>query len=325
MCPASGTTTNSASGSRSTISSLCSFGIILSLSPVSTSVGIPAQRLQRAGLVQPGQRRVELRDHVDRRAGDHRVDVVAERRVDVGRRERQRAGDAETRSAATRRVRSANAGRRRIVHAATGKTAARTRVSSSGRPKFRSARLPLEVEISAAATDPAAEQLRPQRRQPHDRHAAHRVADQDHRPPRHPGLEDGGEVAGQLLDGRVLRSARGRTRRGRAGRRRPAGRRGGGRWRWPGSAARVRRWKVHERHRQRVAVDEDDGQRRVARADLLHRQQDAVVGLHERRAVGRPRPGAERVVLAQLRGGGLAAVRRRARARPPAHGDGPPG
>ena len=39
MCPASGTTTYSASGSRSTISSLCAFGIILSASPVSTSVG----------------------------------------------------------------------------------------------------------------------------------------------------------------------------------------------------------------------------------------------------------------------------------------------
>ena len=59
---------------------------------------------------------------------------------------------AETTSAAIRRVRSANAGRRRIVQAATGKTAARTRVSSSGSPKFRSARLPLDVEIRAAPT-----------------------------------------------------------------------------------------------------------------------------------------------------------------------------
>ena len=58
----------------------------------------------------------------------------------------------DTRSAASRRVRSANPGVWRIVHAATGKTAARTRVSRSGSPKFRSARLPLEVEISAVAT-----------------------------------------------------------------------------------------------------------------------------------------------------------------------------
>ena len=234
MCPASGTTTNSASGSRSTISSLCSIGISLSLSPVSTSVGMRAQRLQRAGVVQPGQRRVELRDHVDRGAGDHRVDVVRQGRVDVGRTRTTASGStAETMSAAIRRVRSANAGppahrpggHREDGGAHTGE--------QLGQPKFRSSRLPLEVEISATPTtfDPNSSGL--QRRQPHDRHAAHRVADEDHRPARHPRLQDGGEVAGELLDRRVLRSCRGRTRRGRAGRRRPAGRRGGARSRWP--------------------------------------------------------------------------------------------
>ena len=58
---------------------------------------------------------------------------------------------AETRSPARRRVRSARAGRHRMVQAATGKNAARTRVSSSGSPKVSSARLPLDVDRSATA------------------------------------------------------------------------------------------------------------------------------------------------------------------------------
>ena len=49
-------------------------------------------------------------------------------------------------------------------------------------------------------------------------------------------------------------------------------------------------------------MHEDDGQPGVARADLLDVQQHAVVGLDERAAVGLPRGGAERVVLAQVSG-----------------------
>jgi hypothetical protein len=125
------------------------------------------------------------------------------------------------------------------------------------------------------------------------------VADQDDRPLGHPGPQDDGEVARQLLDRRPRGSATARrpvaalvvedqadvgavaVGRGQAGRE-------GAPLEGPGG------------HRERVAVDEDDRERRVARADLLHRQQDAVVGLHQRGAVGRPRRGAERVVLAQL-------------------------
>ena len=76
------------------------------------------ERLQRPGLVVAGERRVELRDHVDRGAGDHRVQVAGQRRVDVGRGERQRAGDRRDRdrrrgAACARRARGATASSRR--------------------------------------------------------------------------------------------------------------------------------------------------------------------------------------------------------------------
>ncbi len=49
-------------------------------------------------------------------------------------------------------------------------------------------------------------------------------------------------------------------------------------------------------------MHEDDGQRRVRRPDLLDRQQDAVVGLHERAAVGLACGRPEGVVLPQVGG-----------------------
>lgn len=66
-------------------------------------------------------------------------------------------------------------------------------------------------------------------------------------------------------------------------------------------------------------MHEDDGQRRVGRADLLHREQHAVVGHDQRRAVGAARGLAERVVLAELRAA-LVDVRWRG-AQPPAGGN----
>ena len=165
----------------------------------------PAERLQRPGLVEAGERRVELRDHVDRRAGDHRVQVAGERRVDVGRGERQRPGDRRDQIArGRRRVRSARAGRHRMVQAATGKNAARTRVSSSGSPKVRLGQVAARGGEERRPDHLRPEQLRAQGREPHDRHAAHRVPDQDHRPRRHPRLEHGGQVLRQLLDRRPL-------------------------------------------------------------------------------------------------------------------------
>jgi hypothetical protein len=76
-------------------------------------------------------------------------------------------------------------------------------------------------------------------------------------------------------------------------------------------------------HRQRVAVHEDDGQRRVLGPDLVDGQQHAVVGPHERRAVGRAGGGAEGVVLPQLRVGQLRpdGVRRELLGADPAGGD----
>ena len=90
-------------------------------------------------------------------------------------------------------------------------------------------------------------------------------------------------------------------RRGRAGRRRPAGRRAGARWRWParrpgcGAGRSTRPSTACSRARRRRSAAR-------RRADLLDRQQDAVVGLHQRRPVGARGRGAERVVRAQLGG-----------------------
>ncbi len=211
-------------------------------------------------------------------------------------------------SAAIRRVRSAMAGRRRIVQAATGKTAARTRVSSSGSPKLQVREVAAGRGHQGGADDLRPEQLRVHRGQPHDRHAAHGVADEDHRPARDPRLEDGGEVAGQLLDRGVLR--------------RPAPRhavaalvveheagvgpvtvRGG---ELGGQGAPL---EGPAGHGERVTVHEDDGERRLHRPDLLDREHDPVVGLDQRGPVGRAGGRTERVVRAELRRGPLAAGR----------------
>ena len=194
---------------------------------------------------------------------------------------------AETRSAASRRVRSANAGRRRIVHAATGKNGRPHPGEQLGQAEVQVGQVAARGGDQRRADDPRAEQLGPQRRQPHDRHAAHRVPDEDDRARAAPAP-------------RAPRPGRGPAARWSSARASPrpeapwpalvvedqpgvgAVAVGGGQLGGEGPPL-----EGPGRHRQRVAVHEDDGQRRVPRADLLDGEQHAVVGLHER-ACGRP-------------------------------------
>ena len=63
------------------------------------------------------------------------------------------------------------------------------------------------VEISADADDPVAEQLGVLLGEGDDRHAAHRVADEDDRAVGHDVLEDRLQVVAELVDGRVALAA----------------------------------------------------------------------------------------------------------------------
>ena len=97
-------------------------------------------------------------------------------------------------TSAGRRLRAARAGRGPAQRPAGG---GRHAEGDLGQPTGRG-------RDQGDADDPLAEQLGVLLGQRHDRHAAHRVADQHDRPGRRGGLEHGEQVAAELVDGGVL-------------------------------------------------------------------------------------------------------------------------
>ena len=232
-------------------------------------------------MVEAGDRRVELRDHVDRRAGDHRVHVARERRVDV-RGERQRPGGRRD------EVRGQPPG----ALGERGPTAHRPRGHRQHRrphpgEQIRQAEVQIGQVAAGRRDQRDADDPGPKSSGPASASAMIVM------PPIEcptstigpPGTRASRTAASRrrAADGRVLGFARPDAR-ARAGRRRPAGR-----GRCPlavaSSAARFRRWNVG-RHGQRVAVHEDDGAG-FPPARLLDREQVAVVGLTSASVGGR--------------------------------------
>ncbi len=253
------------------------------------------QRLQRRRRVQPDEGRVELGDDLDRGAADHRVHVGHQPRVDVVPGERQRPGGPADHvgGRAPDELRPARA----VPHHVPG-----DREHRGPQPGDHPRQPEVQVVQAAGrgghqrrADHPGAEQPRPAGGQLQQRHAAHRVPDQHDRPARHPGVQHRHQVVGQLVDGGAVGVPAGggpvpalvvEDQSGLRGVAVAGGQR-------PAQVAALERPRGH---RQGVAVHEDDGQRGVLGADLLHVQQHAVGGVHQLGAVGGPAAGAQRVV-----------------------------
>jgi hypothetical protein len=89
----------------------------------------------------------------------------------------------------------------------SGRQRPRTR-TGAGKPFVTSSRRPAEVPTNAGADDALAEQLRSLLRERHQGHAAHGVASDDDRSRGRDGVEDGAQVASELLEVRASRPVR---------------------------------------------------------------------------------------------------------------------
>ena len=162
----------------------------------------PAQDLDRVELVEPPEAREEVGHHLERRLRQHAVDevdvrrrhLVAEReqvRDDTGHRTADPPGSVDT-AVPTGQGPDRPGGQLAAELGGEQGQEDPARVEASGGRRDE-----------ADPDDPVADQLGVLLGEGDDRHAAHRVTDQDDRPLGHHVVEDGPEVVAELLDGRV--------------------------------------------------------------------------------------------------------------------------
>ena len=275
----------------------------------------PAEHLDRVELVEPLEAREEVGHHLERRLRQHAVDEVDVRRRHLVAEREQVGDDAGHRAADPPGPVDAAVAAGQGPDRAVGQLAAEL-----GREHGQQD--PARVEPAggrrdeADADDPVADQLGVLLGEGDDRHAAHRMTDQDDRAFGHDVVEDGPEVVAELLDRRV---AVGRA---------------------PGAAVRAlvvvdgadqpavgRALEVPAVEVERVAVAEDDGELarplpevRVELVDL-DEEGDAVVGDDRHRSRAQA-PERRRVALAAADGAALPADADRRAGRGQADGTG---
>ena len=180
MWPASSHSSSREPGMRSWSLRECPIEVSLSAVPQMIEVGHPAQHLDVVELVQAAEAREEVGDHLERRRGQHVVDELDVRPAAPRRRTRTgrwRPSRSPGRRGARRRPArcAAPQGRDRPVGEAAGEPGGQHRQQD-----------PARVEAAGGGGDQAdadhavAEQLGELLGQRDDRHAAHRVPDQDH-------------------------------------------------------------------------------------------------------------------------------------------------
>ena len=285
MWPAPAARTSVASGSSSAIRSACWNGVSRSSSPDSTSTCAMAQAGERGETVVSAQCGQEIRQHrrpdvtfsiaTMKSTSSEATDVVAER---------QEPHSLPGQAAARGPHPAHQAG----CHAAKPPTVLVIGLyldsNGLGRPRLPTS--PADVPINATPRDPVGEQLWPLFGQRHDRHAAHRVADQHQRAVRRHGPDDHVQVAAQLVDRAGLAARLAGAAVACAGRRAPCRRAGSC------SSARSRRWKCQQRRSSAkpcTSTTVSVGFAAVGRVDLLDRQRHAVVARPTVRRAARPR------------------------------------
>ena len=199
MCPTPGSRTSVACGSSAAITSLCRKGISASASPAATRTSQPAQRRQGGDAVVRAEGVDEVGQRVHGVRADHRVDEVHARRVDVavavGEPAGQRPDEVVPDAPGALDEQRLPAGDQARAPRVTGLRRDRN-VPGSPRPATSAA----EVARKRDAEHPLGEQLRLLLGQRHDRHAAHRVADQHERAVRRERAQHRGEVVAELVD-----------------------------------------------------------------------------------------------------------------------------
>ena len=167
----------------------------------------PFEHRQRGKLVVGAEGVVELRDHLDRHRRGHLLHHLHDRRADVPRTETAIAGEQESQVSARPAAALEGAGLFGDASSQQGQDAAGHRQDGSGQPEGELGELAGRRREQSHPDDAGPEQLRSGVSQRHDRHAAHRVADQDDRPAGRHGLKHGGQITTQLIDRRALRAA----------------------------------------------------------------------------------------------------------------------
>ena len=158
------------------------------------------ERVQRGELVVLHERRVVVRDHLDTGRGDHRRHEVDDGRVDVLRREAELAGDgpghvAPERSTALDQARVTS----RVAQYQRQQGALHAGEQRREPQRYRG-ELAGRRRHERDPADAAREQLWVLIGQRQDRHAAHRVADEDDRAVGGDGGQHSGEIAAELVD-----------------------------------------------------------------------------------------------------------------------------